>query len=241
MEDTMTQWFAHRGVSIIKPENTMAAFRLAEERGADGIELDVQLTRDNRVVVMHDLSVNRTTNGRGSIRSKTWEDLNKLDAGSWFGGTYEAVPLLEEVIEWLAGNKLIVNIELKGPLKTMPDLIRAVKAIVEPVLPASRVIISSFHHPSVVSLHKEWQEPEKALLVSSGLYKPLRYLQQADVFSLHVKRQTISDKEIVELMEQGITVRVFTVNDEKALQRLVNLQVDGIMTDHGILPITLSH
>lgn len=237
----MTQWFAHRGVSIAKPENTMAAFKLAEEKGADGIELDVQLTRDNKVIVMHDLSVNRTTNGRGTIRSKTWDDLKKLDAGSWFGGVYEPIPLLEDVVSWLSGNTLLVNIELKGPLKTMPDLIRAVKDIVEPALPASRVIISSFHHPTVVSLHEEWKEPEKALLVSSGLYKPLRYLQQAEVFSLHVKRQTISDKEMVELMEQGITVRVFTVNDEKALQRLVNLQVDGIMTDHGILPITLSH
>ncbi|WP_252312640.1 glycerophosphodiester phosphodiesterase family protein [Sinobaca sp. H24] len=237
----MTQWFAHRGVSIAKPENTMAAFKLAEEKGADGIELDVQLTRDNKVIVMHDLSINRTTNGRGTIRSKTWDDLKKLDAGSWFSGAYEPIPLLEDVVSWLSGNTLLVNIELKGPLKTMPDLIRAVKAIVEPALPASRVIISSFHHPTVVSLHEEWKEPEKALLVSSGLYKPLRYLQQAEVFSLHVKRQTISDKEMVELMEQGITVRVFTVNDEKALQRLVNLQVDGIMTDHGILPITLSH
>ncbi|RKD76022.1 glycerophosphoryl diester phosphodiesterase [Sinobaca qinghaiensis] len=237
----MTQWFAHRGVSIAKPENTMAAFKLAEEKGADGIELDVQLTRDNKVIVMHDLSINRTTNGRGTIRSKTWDDLKKLDAGSWFGGTYEPIPLLEDVVSWLSGNTLLVNIELKGPLKTMPDLIRAVKNIVEPALPASRVIISSFHHPTVVSLHEEWKEPEKALLVSSGLYKPLRYLQQAEVFSLHVKRQTISDKEMVELMEQGITVRVFTVNDEKALQRLINLQVDGIMTDHGILPITLSH
>lgn len=105
---------AHRGASAFAPENTMAAFRLALEQGADGVELDVHATADGHLVVMHDLSVERTTDGTGELQTLRLTEIRSLDAGRWYGTKFagERVPLLEEVLEFAHG-RLLVDIELK--------------------------------------------------------------------------------------------------------------------------------
>ena len=107
--------YAHRGASAYAPENTMSAFHEAARRYADGIELDVQMTKDGVIVVMHDEDVSRTTNSQGLVREKTLKEIKDLDAGGWYSRLYvgEKVPTLEEVLTFLQGNSLRLNIEIK--------------------------------------------------------------------------------------------------------------------------------
>ncbi|AXF55531.1 glycerophosphodiester phosphodiesterase family protein [Salicibibacter kimchii] len=108
-------WIAHRGYSREAPENTFAAFRRAIEKGASGIELDVHVSKDGELVVMHDDDVSRTTNGKGLVRDMTASELKRLDAGSWFGEPYrgEEVPFLEEVLHFVPP-EVLINIEIKN-------------------------------------------------------------------------------------------------------------------------------
>ena len=112
----MTKVIAHRGASADAPENTMRAFEQAMLFGADGIELDVQLTRDGELVVIHDETLDRTTTGRGSVYSYTFAELRTLDAGSWFARSTkpERIPHLQEVFDLLAGTDILLNVELKN-------------------------------------------------------------------------------------------------------------------------------
>ena len=106
--------FAHRGASYEAPANTLAAFLLACELGADGIELDVHLSSDGEVVVIHDFDVEATTDGQGRVRDKTLAELKALDAGGWFDPTFagQRIPTLQEVIDAI-GHHLLLNVELK--------------------------------------------------------------------------------------------------------------------------------
>src|SRR5699024_7055550 len=111
----MSKICEHRGSAGTHPENTMAAYVEAERVGADGLEIDVQYTKDNKLAVIHDDTVNRTTNGSGRVRDYTLEELQQLDTGSWFSPEFckERILSLEEVLEWIQGNELLLNIELK--------------------------------------------------------------------------------------------------------------------------------
>jgi len=118
---------AHRGASMYAPENTIAAFELAVEMGADAIELDTMLTADGTPIVIHDQSLERTTNGSGSVASKSIEEIQLLDAGSTFDARFdgEKIPTLKEVFS-AVGNKILINVELKNyasPLDHLPETV----------------------------------------------------------------------------------------------------------------------
>ena len=140
---------AHRGASGTAPENTMAAFRQAVEMGADMIELDVQRTKDGQVVVIHDATLERTTNGSGAVRELTYAEIEQLDAGSWFGEGQEfageRVPLLKEVLEFTKG-KCALNIEIKNIPYADPGIEQAVVDLLHETGFLEQVIISSFDH-----------------------------------------------------------------------------------------------
>ena len=109
---------AHRGYSAKAPENTMAAFELALAVGADGIELDVHMTRDGEIVVIHDDTLDRTTNGKGPVSDQTMAELRELDAGSWFSPEFagERIPTLKLVLELIKDKDVLLNIEIKTGL-----------------------------------------------------------------------------------------------------------------------------
>src|SRR3989449_9458057 len=115
LESTRCLVIAHRGASAAAPENTLAAFRLAADLGADGIELDVRGTADGQLVVLHDASVNRTTDGAGRVAALTLDQLRRVDAGKKFGPSFrgERIPLLSQVFEVVAG-RLLVDVEIKA-------------------------------------------------------------------------------------------------------------------------------
>ena len=116
--------FAHRGYSGKYPENTMLAFREAEKVGADGIELDVQLTKDGQIVIIHDETLNRTTNGKGYVKDYTLAELKALDASVIKGTEFspQRIPTLEEYCDWVKGTGLVTNVELKSSIVYYPEL-----------------------------------------------------------------------------------------------------------------------
>jgi glycerophosphoryl diester phosphodiesterase len=147
---------AHRGASGYAPENTLAAFRQAHALGADMVELDVHLTRDERLVVHHDDTLDRTTNGTGYVRDHTWDQLKDLDAGSWYGPEFagERIPLLEDVLTWAAASRMPLSIELKRPNEALgrepyPNLAARVIEQVEAHDLADRVLLFSDDHTVV--------------------------------------------------------------------------------------------
>jgi glycerophosphoryl diester phosphodiesterase len=229
----VTLIFAHRGFSSIEPENTMSAFQEAEKCGADGIELDVQLTKDDEVVVIHDEKVDRTTNGTGFVKDYTLSELKKLDANYIFKkqNVKVRIPTLKEVFDWLTGNDLICNIEIKSHEFQQFHLEEKVIDFIRRYGFEERVILSSFNHYSIVHCYRLAPDVEIALLYSYGIYLPWVYAKGLHAGAIHPHYQTLTE-EIVQMSHQnGIKVRPYTVNREKDMKRLFQMGCDAIITD----------
>ncbi|CAH2716330.1 Glycerophosphodiester phosphodiesterase [Neobacillus rhizosphaerae] len=229
----MTQIFAHRGYSASFAENTMGAFVEAEKARADGIELDVQLTKDGEIVVIHDEKVDRTTSGKGFIKDFLYKDIRKLNANNK-GVKKESIPSLSEVLEWLKTNKLQCNIELKNGLITYEGMEEKVIQLVRKYGLSDRIIISSFNHYSIVYCYRLAPEIETAPLFIEGIYMPWIYSQSIKAKGIHPKHSAMSDNIIINTMENGIAVRPYTVNKDADMHRLFNLNCTAIITDDPV-------
>lgn len=231
----MTFIFAHRGSAGTHPENTMEAFLAAEMDGADGIELDVQLTADGEIVVIHDLTVDRTTNGSGFVNELTFNELSKLKANFHSLHFFKKscrIPSLREVFEWLEGNHLLCNIELKNAVNPYRGMEEMVIELVHEFCLEKRVIISSFNHKSLVLSREIEPGITTAPLYNEVLYKPWDYAASLGACGIHPKLKSISDREIMDTMACGIAVRPYTVNKEKDMKRLFALNCSGLITDY---------
>ncbi|WP_188454946.1 glycerophosphodiester phosphodiesterase [Virgibacillus oceani] len=230
----MTKIFAHRGSSGTHPENTFPAFMEAERVGADGIELDVQLTKDNKLVVIHDHTVNRTTNGTGNVRDYTLNELKQLDAGSWFkGDCHDAkIPTLQEVLTWMQHNTLFLNIELKNVTLELPNLEELILKEIERYNLAHRVIISGFNHYSLRKIHELNPDIECAILYLEKLFKPWDYAAIIGARGLHPHSPKTDRAMITEAEQKGFPVRVYTVNQEERMKQLIEYGCSAIITDY---------
>ena len=229
----MTQIFAHRGYSAAYAENTMSSFVAAEKAGADGIELDTQLTKDGVVVVIHDEKVDRTTTGSGFVKDYSFKEIRKLNANKK-GIKKEPIPSLEEVLEWLKTNKLICNIEFKNGLIPYEGMEEKVVELVRKYDVADRIIISSFNHYSIVYNYQLAPEIETAPLFIEGIYMPWIYAQSIRAKAIHPKHSAVSDHIIRMTIENGIEVRPYTVNRGQDMRRLFNVQCSAIITDDPV-------
>ncbi|WP_071395706.1 glycerophosphodiester phosphodiesterase [Bacillus tuaregi] len=235
----MTLIFAHRGYSAQYPENTMLAFTEAEKAGADGIELDVQLTKDGEVVVIHDESVDRTTNGKGNVKDITYNALKKLDAGYKMKTLLkkEPIPLLREVLEWLSGNRMVCNIELKNGIFPYDGMEEKVIELVRQYKLSDRIILSSFNHYSIVTCYRQAPEIETAPLMGQVMYMPWIYAESIRAKGIHPKYKGLTDDIIQQSESYGIVVRPYTVNKEKDMARLMKLGCSAIITDDPVRAI----
>jgi glycerophosphoryl diester phosphodiesterase len=228
--DVETQVIAHRGASGVAPENTMAAFWRAVDMGAHMIELDVQLTLDGAVVVLHDDTVDRTTDGRGAVGRLTAREIRALDAGSWFDAAYagEPVPLLAEVLERI---ELPCNVELKsggGPALTARTL-----EIVRDADALGRVVFSSFDREAVVRLHAA--EPDATLAVLSGngtIGQALTEARRVNATALHVRKTRRWLRWLRDTPGIGLDIRVWTVNSLDEWVPFEAAGASGVFTDH---------
>lgn len=242
-----TRCIAHRGFSGRCPENTLASFRAAIEVQADMIELDVTLTADDEVVVIHDETLERTTDGRGPVREQHWGELATLDAGSWLAPSFagERIPTLAQVLELTRGRTLL-NIEVKEEVVT--DRIEGgiVERVIQRVLAAEmsdQVILSSFDPRAVAQAQAIEPEIERASLFNLVLHRgrrPTEVMEEvgAVVFSASLKQASAA--MVADAHASGRLVTVYTVNHEPDMQRMIDLGVDGMFTDHPDVLLRLS-
>jgi len=227
--------FAHRGASAWAPENTLAAFRLAVEHGAPAIELDVKLTSDRKVVVLHDQTVDRTTNGHGDLRQFSLADLRELDAGGPFSAEYqgERIPTLVEVFE-AVGKQVYINIELTNYASTRDKLPEEVAGLVRKYAMQDRVMFSSFHARNLVRVRHLFPQTPVGLLALEGLAGKLarglvgRWVSPEII---HPYLQDVDEGFMRRQKHLHRRVHVWTVDDPQEMLHLASLGVHGIFID----------
>lgn len=231
----MTLIFAHRGSAGTHPENTMEAFVAAEKFGADGIELDVQLTKDGEVVVIHDTTIDRTTNGTGNVMDFTLSELKKLKANYHYKHFFKRaakIPSLKDVFNWMESNCLLCNIELKNSDIAYEGLEDKVIALIKEYRFEERIIISSFNHYSLAYVSDAATEIETAPLYNEILYRPWEYAKSIQARGIHPKLKAAPIEIIQACMENGIAVRPYTVNKGKDMKKLFEIHCSAIITDY---------
>jgi glycerophosphoryl diester phosphodiesterase len=239
---------AHRGASTLAPENTIEAFRLAVEAGAGGLELDVHMTRDGHIVVIHDATVDRTTNGSGAVSEMTLDELRRFDAGHNFspdGGSTRPyrgrgvwVPTLGEVLEEFPG--IAVNIEIKAGT---PGIEETVLGILRDANALGRALVVSTPHAIVKRFRKissghistgasRWEIGVFYILSRLRLERLVRPAYDAlQVPLLHRGILVVTPRFIRAAQARGVRVDVWTINQAEEMRRLLDLGVDVIMTD----------
>lgn len=231
--------FAHRGASAHAPENTLAAFELALRQGADAIELDAKLSKDKQVVVIHDQTVNRTTEGSGPVKFLTLAELRTLDAGSSFDIAFkgEIIPTLDEVFK-AVGQLTFINIELTNYDSVMDELPEKVAGLVRRHKISRRVLFSSFNPLALIRIHKLIPEAPIGLLASPGLRGMLARSWLGNIIPhqlLHPNYKDVTRKLIERQHRQGRLLTAYTVNQPDDLQQLFLMGIDGVFTDDPVL------
>lgn len=226
---------AHRGDSGTYPENTMLAFRKAEEAGCDMIELDVQLTKDDQVVIIHDETIDRTTDGKGKVKDFTYEELTRFNA-SWIKGNlygFEKIPTLEEYCMWMQKTDIETNIELKTSVFYYENLEEKTLDIVKKYGLKNRILFSSFNHNSLNRI-KSLDSTCKcgALVGGNGLGNIEMYCSQYGYECYHPQISAVNHEVIMACKELNIEVNVWTVNDMDGLQRACEEGCDGVITNY---------
>lgn len=224
---------AHRGASKQAPENTMAAFRRAVELGAGGIELDVHFSKDGHLMVTHDEQVDRTSNGKGLVRDKTFNELKSLDFGSWFSGSFkdEKIPELYEVLELIRDWDGILNIEIKNGPIFYPGIENAVSDAITRFNMLERTIVSSFNHYSLVDIRKINPAVRTAPLYMAGLFEPWEYARRIGACAIHPLFYNIIPEIMKGCKMNGIMVNPFTVDQPEYIKAMAAAGVDGIITN----------
>jgi glycerophosphoryl diester phosphodiesterase len=224
---------AHRGDKKNAPENTLAAFKLAAEKGADAIELDVQLSADGKVIVFHDPVVDRTTNGTGRVSTFSLDALRTLDAGSWFSEQFhgEKVPTLGEVFETV-GKSLYLNIELKNYATPNDNLVAKVVESVKRHGMQDRTLFSSFLPHNLRKARLLLPEVPRGLLTIRGTWGRWgrAFGWRGDYFALHPNIIDVHSGLIERVHAKGKRANVWTVTTEDEMKRMVGLGVDAIIT-----------
>lgn len=226
---------AHRGFSGKYPENTMLAFEKAIESGADGAELDVHLTKDSEIVVIHDERIDRTTDGKGFVADFTYEELSKFDASAGFAGVYgfNKIPTLREYFELVkpvAG--FITNIELKTGINEYPGIEKAVLDLIDEFELEDRIIISSFNHYSVMRTKAINPRIKCGFLESSWIYNFGEYTKTRGIECVHPMYLSLNEGSVSEIKANSIQINTWTVNDEESVEKLYDLGIDAVITNY---------
>lgn len=212
----------------------MRAFREAVACGAHGVEFDVQRTRDEMLVVIHDERLDYSTTGRGWVRDWTWEELKSVQTRARSGDIIygDAIPSLDEALGFLAGRDLVINIELKNGLEPYPGLEEQVLEAVAHHGIEANTIISSFNHASVRRVKEINPAVTTGIIYTGCLYGIWSYARTVKADALHVDRGFIDAAFVGAARDEGFMVNTFTVNDELEIQRVLEMGVDGIITNY---------
>ena len=229
------QILAHRGARRVAPENTLPAFARALEMGADGIELDVHLSRDGQLVVIHDFGLETTTNGLGPVEALSAAELALLDAGSHFGPEFAGtgVPTLGQVFD-LVGDRCRINVEIKSEHATGGPAVEPLAEMIRSRNLHDQVIVSSFNPISLVKMR--WTDPkvELGLLLEEELPPHLRFAWFTPILqpqAVHPAAGMVDAAFMQWARARNCAVNVWTVNDVDEARALVTLGVDALISD----------
>lgn len=232
----MVKNFAHRGFSGNYPENTMLAFEKAvQTEGCDGIEMDVHLTKDGEVVIIHDEKLDRTcVNGTGYVRDYTCEELTKFDMSFKFAGQCEPqhVPTLREYFELVKDTPIITNIELKTGIFEYPGIEKKVYELIHEFGLEKKIIISSFNHFSIRRMKEICPELVCGLLTETWLIDAGRYTKGTGAECLHPIFYNMTEEIIAEVKSQGIKINTWTVNEEEDIRTMIARGVDSVIGNY---------
>ena len=233
--------FAHRGASAHAPENTLAAFELALTQNADAIELDVKLSADGHVVVIHDPTVDRTTGGSGRVKDLSLSELRSLDAGRFFSEKYsgEKIPTLAEVFETM-GKRTFINVELTNYNTPRDQLVESVCILVRKFELQKHVMFSSFFASNLSKARAYLPGVPRGLLAWNGL---LGAWARSFGFSfgryhaLHPSSKDVTSQQVQRVHRLNRRIHVWTANAADDMRRLFHWGVDGIFTDDPQLAV----
>ena len=230
-----TRIFGHRGASGCAPENTLEAFDLAARMGAHGVELDVHICRSGELVVAHDETVDRVSDGTGLICGFSLSELKSLSFNRTFPEYKNArIPLLSEVFQLLRPTGLSINIELKNSIVDYPDLERKVLELTAREFDPARVLYSSFNHHSMLRLKELDPSAFCGLLYEAVLVRPWEYAERLgmDAVHPHYSEVLLSEGECAAAHRSGIQVNTWTVNTPEAMDRVLREGVDILITNY---------
>jgi glycerophosphoryl diester phosphodiesterase len=213
---------AHRGASGHEPENTLSSFQKAIDLNANMIEFDVRCSKDGELVVIHDETVDRTTNGRGKVRNKELGAIKLLNAG---GG--QQVPTLHEAMSFI-GNRCLVNIELVeyGTATLLKEALQPFYYM------RDSIVISSFLFRELKRLHYYMPNINVSYLADTLTVHNIKEISQLTIYSLNINKDLVDEDLVKWLHALAFRVFVFTINTEEDFQRMKSLEIDGIFTDY---------
>jgi glycerophosphoryl diester phosphodiesterase len=228
-------WIAHRGAGKLAPENTQAAFRLGAQHGYRAFECDVKLSAEGLPFLLHDAELERTTNGTGMASARPWNDLSRLDAGSWHSRAYagEPVPTLDGISQYCIRNGYALNIEIKPTPGDEAKTGRVVAAEAARLWAAQArpPLLSSFSPEALESAREAAPDLPRALLVDKAREGWFAQAQALGCVAAVTNFRMMDALLIDQLHGAGMRALVYTVNDEIEARRLLALGIDGIITD----------
>ncbi|MBM7703141.1 glycerophosphodiester phosphodiesterase [Metabacillus iocasae] len=245
---------AHRGASAYAPEHTIAAYELAKEMGSDYIEIDLQLTKDGHLVAMHDVTVNRTTNGFGFVKNLTLKDIKKLNAGSTFNKRYpdlakplynkQKVPTIDEIFQHF-GNDVHYYIETKSPQYGVGIEQKLFNKFKQYNIDTERVIVQSFSKKSLKTLHKLDSKLKLVQLIKYARHAKIsaQQIQELKTYASGVgpNASSLNPTYIQHIRKHQLDVHPYTVNSKKEMKRLIDWGVTGMFTNTPDLLYRMLH
>lgn len=222
---------AHRGFSGIAPENTMAAIKLAmEQPDVHWVEVDVQLSKDGVPLLIHDFTLNRTTNARGPVKQKTWAELRELDAGSWKSKNFagERLISLDEFLDTIAG-RLKANIEIKTEGNLYPGIEEKVISAVKKRHMEHEVVLTSFEPRILAKVNEIGRGIRTGLIIDSNPKDLLLRLQLLNCSFLSIRYKSLTADLVSKAIRRGIEIMAWTMDDVKSLRRTAALHKDILL------------
>lgn len=236
----MSLIFGHRGASAYAPENTLESFKLAMDMGADGFELDVHMSKDGQLVVIHDESVDRTTDGTGLVKDLTLAQLKALDASNGMENYRGAkIPALAEVYDLIGDTHHIVNVEIKTDECFYPEIEEKCLALAREKGVEERIIYSSFNHHTLIRMRKLQPDVKLGMLFGDIMVKPWEYAKQLGVDYLHPMKMNIYVPGFAEgTCGAGYGINMWTINDAETMAECLK-QDAGIITNYPDVAVAL--
>ncbi len=228
-----TKVWAHRGASAYAPENTIPAFKMAVEMGADGVELDVHMSSDGKLVVIHDETVDRTSNGSGRVVDMTCQELKALDFSCGMEGYANArIPTLKEVYGLLKPTGLQINVEIKADVVVYYGIWDELIKLEREMGMQGRILYSSFNHFVLMKLRELDPTAKIGLLYSHGMVDPWVYANYLHADAVHPHYLAAQAPGVIEgCKKNGVAIHAWTCNDEKVIRELAQAGVEAVITN----------